>query len=84
MRYKRIIDTGLANSQADLSRILGVSRAQVTHILSLLELDEDIKTFILSLKANDKRLQKITCRQLRAIVKLPVEEQKMQFERLLP
>jgi len=40
--YKRMIDSGQVKNQAELARKLGISRARVTQILSLLKLDSFI------------------------------------------
>jgi hypothetical protein len=42
LQYKGMIDSGQAKNQADLARILGVSRAKATQMLNLLKLSNTI------------------------------------------
>ena len=65
-----MLDLGQAESQADLARILGVSRAKVTQMMNLLELDEEIQEFILGLEDSNERLKVLTERRLRQISKI--------------
>ena len=79
-QYKAMLDSGYAQSQVDLARILGVSRAKVTQMLNLLKLDDGIQEFILNLEETDARLKVLTERKLRCLVKMANrEEQKERF-----
>jgi biotin operon repressor len=40
--YKRMIDTGEAKNQVALARKLGISRARVSQVLSILQLDKNL------------------------------------------
>ena len=40
--YRRMIDSGKVKNQAELAKIKGISRARVTQILNLLNLDKSI------------------------------------------
>ena len=42
LQYQQMLDEGQAQSQADLARLLGVSRAKITQVMNLLKLDEEI------------------------------------------
>jgi len=80
MRYKEYLDNGKAKSQADLARILGVSRAKVNQMLDLLKLYVEIREFILNLDEKDERLKVITERRLRQLTKIKnVEHQRDVF-----
>ena len=76
LQYQRMLDDGTASSQADLARLLGVSRAKVTQVLNLLKLDEEIQEFILGMEDTDERLKVLTERRLRDIVDMPRPSQK--------
>ena len=83
LKYREMLDQGQADSQADLSRILGVSRAKVTQILNLLRLDDEIKGFMMDLKEADTRLQLLTERKLRSLVQMPGGAQRMAFLKIV-
>lgn len=78
LHYQTMLEQGLAQSQADLASLLGVSRAKVTQMLNLLKLDEEIQEFILGLDETDERLKMLTERRLRELVK--VEDGEVQRE----
>ena len=67
LQYQQMLDEGIASSQAELARILGVSRAKVTQMLNLLKLDEGIQEFMLDLEDTDERLKMLTERRLRSL-----------------
>ena len=48
--------------RARVAEMLSVSRAQVTHMLDLLDLDAESKTFVLGLRETDKGLGVLTVR----------------------
>ena len=77
-----MLDNGQAESQADLARHLGLSRAKITQTMSLLKLDGNIQQFILELEDTDKRLQRLTERLLRGLVNLSRDKQWQAIERL--
>ena len=83
MQYKQMLDGGEAESQADLARLLGVSRAKVTQILNLLKLEGEIREFILSLDDTDQWLEVLTERKLRVWVKLPKKRQVEKFRKMV-
>ena len=71
MEWQAMIDSGECESRADLARKLCVSRARVTQMLQLLEID---KTTLEELVNHGDRLpfaQRITERKLRSIKKQP-------------
>jgi predicted regulator of amino acid metabolism with ACT domain len=68
--YKRMIDTGEVKNQSDLARMLGVYRARVCQVLSLLKLDDELIKAIEKLDDPDpKRI--VTERMLRKYLKQP-------------
>lgn len=70
------MDAGKADSKADLARQLGVSRAKITQMLDLLNLNPDVLELMLGLDGKDERLGILTDRRLRRILKLPTTDQK--------
>ena len=72
--YKRMIESGQARNEADLSRQIGVSRVTVNHFITLLKLTPEV---IQSIEEIGDPMPKryITERRLRSIVKLPREKQ---------
>ena len=83
LKYQETLALGQADSQVDVSRKLGVSRAKVTQMLNLLNLDEEIREFVLNLDRTDARLQDITERRLRPLTQLAVDEQRKRFWELI-
>lgn len=63
-----MLDAGVVNNRAELARRLGVSRARVTQIMSLLKLPAEIQEQILRLPEKEQRY--FTERKLREIVRL--------------
>ena len=80
--YKRMIESGQARNEADLSRQIGVSRVTVTQLISLLKLTPEV---IQSIEEIGDPMSKryVTERKLRSIVKLSREKQIMMVEGLL-
>ena len=70
LQYNEILESGIIASQADLARQLGVSRAKVTQIMNLLKLAPEIRDFIANLEDTDERLQLLTERRLRPLVRI--------------
>jgi hypothetical protein len=46
-RWRKLIESGAVRDQADLARLVGVSRARVTQVMSLLWLAPDIQEAVL-------------------------------------
>ena len=84
LNYNEMFDLAQADSQADLARILGVSRAKVTQMMNLLKLDEEIQAFMLGLKETDERLLALTERRLRPLTRISDRNsQREHFRKLL-
>ena len=81
LKYKEMLNQGQADAQADLSRILGVSRAKVTQMLNLLKLDEEILAFMLGLEDTDERLKVLTERKLRFLIQMSGRKQRKEFRK---
>ena len=79
LQYQQMLDEGQAQSQADLARLLGVSRAKITQVMNLLKLDEEIQDFILRLEETDERLRVLTERRLRPLALM--RDKELQKER---
>ena len=79
-----MIDQGQADSLADLSRILGVSRAKITQTMNLLKLAPEVQDIMINLEKKDKRLQILTERRLRPLVQIENgAEQHKRFQKLI-
>ncbi len=84
MKYKTYLDRGEVKSQAELARKLGVSRAKVTQMLNLLNLDEGIQEFMLGLDDTDAQLKVLTERRLRRVSKIiDSKHQKDEFVKIM-
>jgi hypothetical protein len=71
------------NSRADLARELGVSRARVTQVLSLLDLAPEIREALLALD-DHQAIRFFSERRLRPLLRLAdPQRQVRQFRRLL-
>jgi hypothetical protein len=68
--YQNLLDEGLMESQAEISKNLGVVRARISHFISLLKLCDEIKEFILDLSDEDEKLKLLNERKLRNIANL--------------
>jgi hypothetical protein len=77
--YKRMIESGQARNEADLSRQIGVSRVTVNHFISLLKLTPEVIQAIEGI-SDPMPKRYITERRLRSIVKLPREKQIVMVE----
>jgi len=81
-RFQELLNTGAVNTQADLARRFGVSRARITQMMSLLKLPPDIQEEILQLPEEEQR--HFTERKLRETIRLgSSEKQRGAFARLL-
>ena len=65
--YKKMIDLGEVENQAELARIKGISRARVTQILNLLKLDKSIIKNLEQI-GNPMDKKEISERELRKII----------------
>ncbi len=78
-----MLKQGVVQSRADLARHLGVSRAKITQILSLLKLDEEVQAFLLDLDETDERLRKLSERKLRGLLDSSKDEQWQIIKRMV-
>ena len=74
MEWQRRLDSSERASKAELARQLGVTRANVTQVLSLLHLTPEVRSSILSL-GDPMRGKGLGIHELRSLLHLPVEEQ---------
>ena len=50
VEFQRLLDSGAVNSRAGLAKKFGISRARVTQLLNLLQLDPEYQAFLLRLR----------------------------------
>ena len=81
--YRSILDADDNLNQAKLAKREGVSRARVTQILNLLDLDQDIQDYVCGLADTDLRFKVLTDRSLRELVRLPPKEQRAALQLLV-
>lgn len=81
--YNSMLEQGIVGSRADLARHLGVSRAKITQILSLLKLDNELQTFLLGFDETDERLQQLSERKLRRLIDWGEEEQWLAIKKMI-
>ena len=74
MEWQAMLDSGECESRAELARNLGVSRARVTQVLNLLNLNPKITSKLKGLGDLWDR-QVVTERELRTITGLPHKQQ---------
>ena len=67
--FRRLLDGGAVNSQAEIARRFGISRARVTQLLNLLKLPVDVLSLLA--ESGDSRWSE---RQLRGTLALPSQE----------
>ena len=71
-------------SHAELAQHLGLVRSRVSTVLNLLNLDEEIKNYLVELDDSDPNLKVLNERKLRPLaLSRNVEEQKEVFWRLV-
>lgn len=82
-RYERLLSDPFINSQADVARELGITRARVSQIMGLLKLPEEIQRVLLGL--NDQRaIRFFSERRLRSLLMMPGQgRQVWEFNRML-
>lgn len=82
--WRRQLDSGEVDSQADLARREGLTRARVTQVLAMLRLAPEIQEHVASLPEALLRTA-ITERALRSIVRIRnLREQMQRFQELCP
>ena len=67
--FRRLLDGGVVNSQAELARRFGISRARVTHLRNLLKLPQEVLSLLAG--SGDTRWSE---RRLRGVLALPSHE----------
>ncbi len=79
LEYQEMLTTGLAKSQADLSRKEGVSRARITQLLNILKLPQEIRDHLDNI-AKEKNPGFPTERKIREI--LQIKDPRAQMDKL--
>ena len=72
--WQQRLDSGEVSSRAELARQMGVTRAHVTHVLSLLHLAPDARSLILGL-GDPIQGKGFGIHTLRILLRLPADEQ---------
>lgn len=62
---RELLDSGQADSQGELSRLSRIPRTTITAYLRLLDLDAEVRVYLLDFDESDKRLQLLTEDRLR-------------------
>ena len=65
--YQQLLDESRVDSHAELAEHLGVVRSRVSTILNLLNLNDEIRSFMLRLDDDDERLKLLNERRLRPL-----------------
>ena len=72
--YHELLDKGYIESQTALAKQVGISRTQTRLILQLINLDTEIKDFILRLDDSDPRLSFLTVYWLQPLLQVKSKE----------
>ena len=82
--YHELLDKGYVQSQTELAEQVGISRTKTRLILQLLELDEEIKDFILRLDDSDPRLSAVAVYRLQPLLQVKSKErQRRKFWKMI-
>lgn len=71
-RYDRLLEDAFINSQADVARELGITRARVSQVMGLLKLPEKIQRALLGLD-DQRAVRYFSERRLRPLLAIPDE-----------
>ena len=78
--FRRLLDSGAVRNQADLARMFCLTRARVTQLLQLLDLEPSIRAYAKSLSPGTPT-NMVTERELRVLLKLPSSVQLQKAKR---
>jgi hypothetical protein len=81
--FRRLLDSGAVRNQADLARMFCLTRARVTQLLQLLDLEPSIRAYAKSLPPGTPT-NMVTERGLRLLLKLPTSVQLRKARRVVP
>ena len=73
--YQELLETGQVQSQRALAEHSGISQTKVHSILKLLQLDEEIKDFMLNLDDADSKMDFLAVYRLQPLLRLNNKEQ---------
>ncbi len=87
-RYERLLSDPFIDSQADIARELGITRARVCQMMGLLKLPEEIQRVLLGLD-DQKAIRYFSERRLRPLLMIPdqarqIREFKQMLEKVQP
>jgi hypothetical protein len=81
--FRRLLDSGAVRNQADLARMFCLTRARVTQLLQLLDLEPSIRAYAKSLPPGTPT-NMVTERGLRLLLKFPPSVQLRKAKRTVP
>ena len=70
LHYQDLLESGQADSQGDLARLIGTPRSTISNYLRLLGLPKDIQTEALGIDDDDERISMLTEGRLRRLLDL--------------
>ena len=79
LAFQGLFDDGIVDSKTKLAKLLGLSRSRVSIVLNLLNLDEEIKSYLLELDDDDPKLKVLNERKLRPLAKMGRRKQRKVF-----
>ena len=83
LHYQELLESGQADSQTELARLIGTPRSTVSAYLRLLNLDGEIQEFALNLDDADECLVGLTEARLRPLIGKDRRTQRRGFRRLV-
>ena len=83
LHFQELLESGQADSQTELAHLIGTPRSTISAHLRLLDLDQEVQDFALSLDDADERLIGLTKARLRPLVGKDRCAQKRAFRRLM-
>ena len=82
--YQELLEKGYVQSQRALAQQVGISQTKIYLILQLLELDEEIKNFILKIDDSDPKLDFLTVYRLQPLLQVKSKErQRRKFWKMI-
>ncbi len=78
LHYQDLLDSGQADSQVELARLIDTPRSTIAAYLRLLEIDEEVRAEALQIPDEDERVSRLTEARLRHLLgmKEPTEQRR--------
>ena len=83
LHYQELLESGKADSQAELARLCGIPRTTISAHLKLFEIDEEVRAEALGIPDSDEGVSRITEPRLRHLVGRDKRVQRRDFRRLV-